>query len=71
MANRQQKAAPPTRRRLVKLTAVAEVLDVSIDSVDRYVSAGKIPVVRLPSGVRRVDQEVLNALIEDWKAESR
>lgn len=65
-----QKPAQPNRR-LIKLATVAERLDCSVDSVDRYIRAGKLPVVRLPSGRRRVDQDDLDRLIEDWKAESR
>jgi excisionase family DNA binding protein len=58
-------------RRLFKLTTVAETLDCSIDTVDRFIRAGTLPVVRLPSGRRRVTEEDLNRAIEDWKAESR
>jgi len=71
VTSRPQKPAQPTKRQLIKLTTVAERLDCSLDSVDRYIRAGKLPVVRLPSGLRRVDQEELDRLIEDWKAESR
>jgi excisionase family DNA binding protein len=69
VARTPQKLAQP-KRQLIKLTTVAERLDCSLDSVDRYIRAGKLPVVRLPSGRRRVDQEELDRLIEDWKAES-
>jgi excisionase family DNA binding protein len=68
--SKPQNPAQPNRQ-LIKLTTVAERLDCSIDSVDRYIRAGKLPIVRLPSGRRRVDQEDLERLIDDWKAQSR
>jgi excisionase family DNA binding protein len=58
-------------RRLINLHDVATELDVSFDTVDRFIRAGKLPVVRLPSGRRRVAREDLDRVIEDWKAESR
>ena len=72
MASTPHKTAQP-KRRLVKLTAVAEALDCSIDSVDRFIRAGKLPIsiIRLPSGRRRVDEDDLMSLIDDWKAASR
>lgn len=70
MTRTPQKPAQP-KRRLIKLTTVAETLDCSIDTVDRFIRAGKLPVVRLPSGRRRVAEEDLAAVIEDWKASSR
>jgi predicted site-specific integrase-resolvase len=57
-------------RRLINLREVANELDVSIDSVDRFIRAGALPVVRLPSGRRRVAREDLERVIEDWKAAS-
>ena len=59
------------RGRLLDLHAVAEELGCSFDSVDRYIRAGKLPFVRLPSGRRRVAREDLDAAIATWKAESR
>ncbi|MGH9200982.1 MAG: helix-turn-helix domain-containing protein [Vicinamibacterales bacterium] len=56
------------RRRLLKLTRVAETLDCSLDTVDRLVRRGALPIVRLPSGRRRVTEEDLDRVIEDWKA---
>ncbi len=70
MAKRPQDPAPP-RRRAYKLTAIAEALDVSFATVDRLVRAGKLPVFRLPSGVRRVADEDFDRVLEEWKAESR
>ncbi len=72
MANRPQTAAQPTRRRpLGKKQDAATRLNCSVDSIDRYIRAGKIPVVRLPSGQKRIDLEELDRLIGDWKAASR
>jgi excisionase family DNA binding protein len=67
-------AATPSQRparRLLNLHDVATELDVSFDTVDRYIRAGKLPSVKLPSGRRRVAREDLDRTIEDWKAESR
>jgi len=58
-------------RRLINLRDVATELDVSIDTIDRFIRAGRLPFVRLPSGRRRVAREDLDRAIEDWKAESR
>ena len=70
MASKPQNPAQP-KHRLINLRSVAAALDCSIDSVDRYIRAGKLPVVRLPSGRRRIDQEDLDRLIESWREESR
>lgn len=59
------------RGRLLDLHAVAEELGVSFDSVDRYIRAGALPFVRLPSGRRRIAREDLDRAIEVWKAENR
>jgi excisionase family DNA binding protein len=66
-ATNQQRPA----RRLLDLHTVANELGCSVDTVDRYIRAGKLPVVRLPSGRRRVDREDLNRAIEEWKVASR
>jgi predicted site-specific integrase-resolvase len=58
-------------RRLINLRDVANELDVSLDSVDRYIRSGALPVVRLPSGRRRVAREDLDRVIDDWKEASR
>ena len=58
-------------RRLINLRDVASELEVSLDSVDRYIRSGSLPVVRLPSGRRRVAREDLDRVIEGWKADSR
>lgn len=60
-------ANKPARRRLLDLHDVAEVLHVSVDTVDRLVRAGRLPFVRLPSGRRRVVPEDLERAIESWK----
>ena len=69
MASRPQ--TPAARRRLGRKFDAAEVLQCSVDTIDRYIKAGRIPVVRLPSGRQRVDLDELDRLIDDWKAESR
>jgi excisionase family DNA binding protein len=58
-------------RRLLSLRDVASELDVSVDTVDRFVRRGALPIVRLPSGRRRVAREDLDRVIEDWKADGR
>ena len=55
------------RGRLLDLHAVAEELGCSFDTVDRFIRAGSLPVVRLPSGRRRVAREDLDAAIAAWK----
>lgn len=60
-----------TRRRLLNLRDVAVELDVSPDTVDRFLRAGKLPFVRLPSGRRRIAREDLDRAIDDWKVKSR
>jgi predicted site-specific integrase-resolvase len=70
MANRSQVHSQP-KRRLINLRDVAAELDVSFTTVDRFIRAGHLPCVVLPSGRRRVAREDLDRLIEDWKAESR
>jgi excisionase family DNA binding protein len=62
---------PTPARRLLNLHDVANELDVSFDTVDRFLRAGRLPFIRLPSGRRRVLREDLDRAIEDWKAESR
>ena len=57
--------------KLLNLHSVAAELGCSVDTVDRFIRAGKLPVVRMPSGRRRIAREDLNRAIEDWKAESR
>jgi excisionase family DNA binding protein len=71
VASKLQNAAQSPARRLLKLTTVAERLDCSIDTLDRFIRAGALPIVRLPSRQRRVDEAVLDQVIADWKAESR
>jgi predicted site-specific integrase-resolvase len=61
----------PAGRRLINLRDVATELDVSLDSIDRFIRSGALPVVRLPSGRRRVAREDLDRVIEDWKTTSR
>jgi excisionase family DNA binding protein len=57
--------------KLLNLHSVAAELGVSFDTVDRFIRAGKLPVVRLPSGRRRVARKDLDRAIEEWKAENR
>lgn len=54
-------------RRLINLRDVATELDVSLDTVDRFIRAGKLPAIRLPSGRRRVARQDLDAALEEWK----
>lgn len=56
-------------RRLHDLRDVADVLNCSVDSVDRMLRRGVLPFVRFPSGRRRVRPEDLDAAIENWKVE--
>jgi excisionase family DNA binding protein len=58
-------------RRLLNLRDVAIELDVSFDTVDRFIRAGQLPVVRLPSGRRRVAREDLDRAIQDWREAGR
>ncbi len=60
-------AQKPTRRRLLDLHEVGEVLHLSADSVDRMLRAGTLKFIRLPGGRRRVVPEDLEAAIESWK----
>ena len=63
--------APARGRRLLSLQDVAAELGVSLDTVDRFLRAGHLKFVRLPSGRRRVERADLDAAIEEWKAASR
>jgi excisionase family DNA binding protein len=56
--------------RLLNLHAVASELDCSLDTVDRYLRAGKLAFIRLPSGRRRVAREDLDRAIDEWREES-
>jgi excisionase family DNA binding protein len=58
-------------RRLLSIRSVADELAVSTDTLDRVVRRGDIPIVRLPSGRRRVAREDLDRVIEDWKSAGR
>ena len=66
-ANTPHRQAP----RLLNLRAVAAELDLSLDTIDRYIRNGKIQIYRLPGGRRRVAREDLDRAIEDWKVEGR
>lgn len=57
--------------KLLNLHSVAAELGCSVDTVDRFIRAGKLPVVRLPSGRRRIDRTDLDRTIADWKTEGR
>jgi excisionase family DNA binding protein len=71
VASKPQTAAQPKRRELAKISTAAKRLDCSMDTIDRLVKAGRLPIVRLPTGRRRIDLAELDALIEDWAASSR
>jgi excisionase family DNA binding protein len=51
--------------RLLTAREVAEVLGVSAETVLRWVRAGKLPAIRLPSGAIRFQEPALDA----WMAE--
>jgi excisionase family DNA binding protein len=51
--------------KLLNLHSVAAELGCSVDTVDRFIRAGKLPVVRMPSGRRRIAREDLDRAIED------
>ena len=57
------------KRRLINLRDVATELDVSFDTIDRYIRKGQLQVVVLPSGRRRVAREDLDRAIESWKVD--
>jgi excisionase family DNA binding protein len=60
-------ATKPVRSRLLDLHDVADVLQVSHDTVDRLLRSGALPFIRLPGRARRVRPEDLEAAIERWK----
>jgi excisionase family DNA binding protein len=67
-ANTTQTPAQPKRRRLGKKPDAATVLKCSLDTLDRFIRRGAIPIVRLPSGRVRIDLDELDRLIdEEWK----
>jgi excisionase family DNA binding protein len=71
MAARASQSPARPKRRLGKLADVATVLNCSVDTVDRYIRAGRLPVIVLPSGRRRVDLDELDRLIDGWRTASR
>lgn len=71
MVSKPQTPAQPKRRELAKKSTAAKVLDCSIDTIDRLVKTGRLPIVRLPTGGRRIDLADLDRVIDDWKADSR
>lgn len=46
-------------KRLLSITEAAELLDVHYQTLRAWADAGKVPVVRLPSGYRRFEPEVI------------
>jgi excisionase family DNA binding protein len=48
---------------LLTAREVSELLGVSAETVLRWVRAGKLPAIRLPSGALRFDRDVLDAWI--------
>ena len=57
--------------RLLRLPAVAAELGCSLDTLDRLIRRGQIPVVRMPSGRRRIAREDLDLTIASWRSEAR
>jgi excisionase family DNA binding protein len=57
----------PPARRLLKPRDVAVELDVSTDTLDRYIRKNQLQIVRLPSGRRRISREDLDRVIEEWR----
>ncbi len=68
MAAQNVQTASP---RLLRLPAVAAELGCSLDTLDRLIRRGQIPVVRYPSGRRRIAREDLDATIARWREEGR
>jgi excisionase family DNA binding protein len=57
--------------RLLRLPVVAAELGCSLDTLDRLIRRGQMPVVRMPSGRRRIAREDLDRVIESWRSEAR
>lgn len=57
--------------RLLRLPAVAAELGCSLDTLDRLIRRRQIPVLRMPSGRRRIAREDLDATIARWREEGR
>jgi excisionase family DNA binding protein len=53
---------------LLTLAEAAEKLRVSRRTLERYMTEGSLPVVRLPSGHRRIRRSDLDALIDGGAA---
>lgn len=65
----------PTARRLISLAQTAEILDVSIKTVRRYIAAGELDAVRLGRRTIRVRVESIDRLIDShpvnaWRTRS-
>jgi excisionase family DNA binding protein len=58
-------------RRLLNFSKAADRLDCSSRTIDRYVRAGHLPMVRLPGGHRRIDEQDIEALIASRKVAGR
>lgn len=70
VANKPQNTVEP-KRRLLKPRDVAARLSISTDTLDRFIRRGVVPVIKLPSRQRRIDEAVLDQVIADWKAASQ
>lgn len=46
-------------KRLLSITEAANLLDVHYQTLRAWADTGKVPVVRLPSGYRRFEPEVI------------
>ena len=58
-------------RRLLRKRDVAAFLNESLDSTDRRIKRGEIPVIKMPRGGVRIDPDDLDAAIASWKADSQ
>ena len=50
---------------LLNARAVAELLDLSVETVFRWVKAGKLPAIRLPGGAIRFRESEIDAWLDE------
>lgn len=63
---------PTPNARLLSVQQVSTEIGIPLDSLDKLISRGHLPVVELP-GIRRrfVDRSDLEACLESWKRVAR